>query len=202
MAQSGERYDIEDAIRTIADRIVRGQRAEKSKEVKLYRWNKYGTVIVTAIIAALAAAGISNPLALLSRDDQKPQTLESALKSFNGWPLVLLISGLILFILLFVAREIIKAKDLEKNANMALSLKDAFNILEGHFDGVLARTNEPLEQLGPLREAAIAISTYWANVMPSSADCQADIDNYVQRKIEQYCHGWPSNVSVGRRIRP
>lgn len=197
MAELGQRDDIETIARTIADRVIRGQRAENNREVKLYHRLKVLTVAGTAVASALASAGISNPVAALTGNSH--QTAESALAAFKGWSFVLLLVGVVIFVALFVYHEVLKNKDLEKVANLSLGLHEAYTTLGAEFERVMDSVNEPIEQLGPVHEAALAMSVYWAHVMPRSADCRQEIAAYGDDVINRNYRRWSSEVPVRRR---
>ncbi len=193
MAKRGERPDIEEKLELISERIVRGKEAKNNRVVIFHRLNRIATIIASV----LTGMGISNPLLTISKGGNAK--IQDAFTDFNGLPIWLLAIGIVIFVALIVARQFFVEEGYEKKAIQSVSVHDSFIDLEPDFKSKL-QVKEPMSELNPIHEKALALEKSFIQVLPSEDFCKDKIQTYVNKMIEKQCRYWNSNMPDEERI--
>jgi len=193
MAAIGDRPDIEDAIAQIADRLVRGTKAQNNPEILISRVYQ----VTTVAASTLTSIGLANPLfSLLSGEGQKVTVSQA----FNGWyglPKLFSVVGVIVFVVVAFALAFYREAKIGEKATQSLGLIAAFERVEVDLQRCL-ELKEPMKQIGPIYEVAAALGTSYVQVMPKKENCREDIDKYTKTAIKDYCKYWGSTLPEER----
>ena len=189
MAQIGQRPDVEDKIREITNRIVRGKHARDNPAISFYRFAAY----LKTISVGLTGIGIGNPfVAVLDGRGSQP-TIAAVAASFHGVPLIVFVGGIAVYVFIVVAQRLITSGNLEQKAVHSLALFDTMRRFDLQLRARLA-VADPMTQLIQLQENIFAIEDTSFEVMP-------DYDKYADESqrtsasiIEVFCHHWDSNA--------
>lgn len=195
MASRGERTDIERAIKSIANRIVRGKHARHNKAVKFYRVNR----ALTLVASTFTSIGVSNPLLTVLSGQSTTPTIGEAFKSFNGLPIIFSVIGVVCFIIVILLKQFYVEEGVEKKAVQALGLFESLVRLEVRFRNYLDLA-EPSQQLVTIHESVMALEEAYAMIMPDEDNFDmTQVDMYVQRLIDVKCGNWNSGVQGDER---
>jgi hypothetical protein len=181
MAVSGERQDIEDKIKPIADRLVRGKSAKDSRAVLAYRIRTWAVVAG----ATLTSLGVTSPLISMISDHGNVKISDV----LGPFPKSVSFIGVGIFILVAIALAFYNKGKVVEKAIQSLALTDAFDRLEIEFQNGLEQP-EPIPQLNLILGSAKTLESSFYQIMPKRDGYQQRIDQYARETIAQYCNYW------------
>jgi hypothetical protein len=183
MAAPGHRADIEAKIRSIANRLVRGKSARRTRTVWLSRIR----TIVAVVGSTLTSIGLTNPLIALAAG--REQSITATFSAWGGLPKYVSFVGVTIFLISAVLLALYTQAKIDEKATQSRAVADMFDRLEVKFEGVLD-WREPIQQLNVFLEEAKTLESNNYHVMPRGDGYQNMIDDYVAKTIKQYSENW------------